>query len=439
MRRGIPIIVLLVVALLGLMLSQSASGAYEPDRAYQIRPVGALDPMPTPAAGAMTVYSVINVDALPLDALHTFRDAQGVVVYQFQAAVPADTQNQYHVRDMAQIPSPFQGEVAISADRAFSAFVVGYDYPDAEGTPIVTETPTPVPSLTPSPTPVPATPTPTSGDLALGRPAVASSGASAALAVDGNATTYWESTAGGAQWLYVDLGSSLLVQSVRARWGAGYASYYYFETSADGITFGPFWTITSGSGDETVPLNRATRYIRVRATTLRAGYSVYQLASLEATGATVPTPTVNPPTFTPTPTVNPPTSTPTLTATPTVNPPTATTTPTPTSTSTPVPPTATRTATVTATSTPVPPTVTPTLTPTLTATPVPPTPTSTPLPHRPWDVNGDGIVSALDIAAVDAHWLETGTPGWIAADVMPDGRIDLSDLLVVVAHWREAY
>ena len=144
-------------------------------------------------------------------------------------------------------------------------------------------------------------------------------------------------------------------------------------------------------------------------------------------------------TATATATAVPPTATATSTPSPTLTPsPTNTATPPPTSTSTSTP-TDTPSPTATPTLTPSP---TDTATPTATATDTPTpteTPTMTPVPRRAWDVDGDRVVGIGDVEAVDAHWQETGAPGWIPADVNQDGVIDSADLVIVAGHWRESY
>jgi len=59
----------------------------------------------------------------------------------------------------------------------------------------------------------------------------------------------------------------------------------------------------------------------------------------------------------------------------------------------------------------------------------------------PWveDFNGDGMVDIFDISSVAIHWGETGTPGWIPADLYEDGVIDISDLSMVAVKFGEQY
>ncbi len=85
----------------------------------------------------MTVYRVANSNSVDLDIQHVIANASGFS-YTFRSRVPANSVTTYHLRDIAQVPSPFQGSVTLSADLPFAAEIVGYDYPGA-----VTPTPGP--------------------------------------------------------------------------------------------------------------------------------------------------------------------------------------------------------------------------------------------------------------------------------------------------------
>jgi len=71
-------------------------------------------------------------------------------------------------------------------------------------------------------------------DLAVGRPATASSSKSAerapSFAVDGQAWTRWTSTYADEQWLSVDLGETLKVSSVEICWEKAHAKTYSIQT-----------------------------------------------------------------------------------------------------------------------------------------------------------------------------------------------------------------
>lgn len=92
--------------------------------------------IPTPSPGAMTIYRVTNPNAVPLDSQHTFVNAQATPVYAFNSSVPANSGTDYHVRDISQVVSPFNGSVIITSTMPFGAEVIDYDYP-----------PTPTPTI----------------------------------------------------------------------------------------------------------------------------------------------------------------------------------------------------------------------------------------------------------------------------------------------------
>ncbi|MBA7676596.1 hypothetical protein ES703_84840 [subsurface metagenome] len=56
---------------------------------------------------------------------------------------------------------------------------------------------------------------------------------------------------------------------------------------------------------------------------------------------------------------------------------------------------------------------------------------------QPWDVNSDGYVNELDMMLVYAHFMETGSPGWIPEDVNQSGTINVLDMILIGQHWTE--
>jgi hypothetical protein len=50
--------------------------------------------------------------------------------------------------------------------------------------------------------------------------------------------------------------------------------------------------------------------------------------------------------------------------------------------------------------------------------------------HRAGDVNGDGYIDATDMDLINAHMLETGSPGWIPEDINYDGTVNGDDLAI---------
>ncbi|WP_328422420.1 discoidin domain-containing protein [Micromonospora sp. NBC_00389] len=196
-------------------------------------------------------------------------------------------------------------------------------WPDPQwgGGPTTPPPTTPPPTTPPPTTPPPTTPPPTGGNLALNRPATATStnqSYSAANAVDGNAATYWESANNAfPQTVTVDLGSARSVDRVVLKLPAGWerrtetlsvlgstdgSSYATLAASA-GRVFDP------GAGN-TVSIGLPAgdrRFIRVTVTG-NTGWPAAQLSEVEVYGGTPTTPPpTTPPTTTPPPTTPPPT------------------------------------------------------------------------------------------------------------------------------------
>jgi hypothetical protein len=163
-----------------------------------------------------------------------------------------------------------------------------------------------------------ATPTPTattsaSTNLALNKPATASSvenaGTGANLAVDGNAGTRWSSAFSDPQWLTVDLGAPTAIGRVRLVWEAAYATAYQIQVSNDNINWSTIRTVTGGTGgtQDWTGLSGSGRYVRMYGTARATGYG-YSLWEFEVYGGGGATATATP------------TSTATATATATVRP-----------------------------------------------------------------------------------------------------------------------
>ena len=122
---------------------------------------------------------------------------------------------------------------------------------------------------------VPAPP----GNLALGKPALASSQETAQLgpdkAVDGNATSRWASLAGiDPQWIYVDIGAVYTINRVVLNWETAYGKAYQIQVSTDAtITPSTVWTTVfnepNGNGgidDVSFTAPASARYVRVNGT-----------------------------------------------------------------------------------------------------------------------------------------------------------------------------
>ncbi|GAA1364417.1 glycosyl hydrolase family 95 catalytic domain-containing protein [Catellatospora chokoriensis] len=128
----------------------------------------------------------------------------------------------------------------------------------------------------------------TSGNLALNRPASASSDSgatqSAAMAFDGDPASRWAANQNANNWLQVDLGSTCHVTGVGIQWEASYARGYRIQTSPDGQAWTDVHTQTAGDGGrDDIALNVDTRYLRMQGTQLSGqwGYSIYEM---EVTG-----------------------------------------------------------------------------------------------------------------------------------------------------------
>jgi len=114
-------------------------------------------------------------------------------------------------------------------------------------------------------------------NLALNRTATASStenaGTPASAAVDGNTGTRWSSAFSDPQWLEIDLGTSQSICDVTLRWETAYATGFQIQTSADGSTWTPVYSTTTGTGGtQNLTVSGTGRYIRMYGTTRATGY-----------------------------------------------------------------------------------------------------------------------------------------------------------------------
>jgi hypothetical protein len=118
-------------------------------------------------------------------------------------------------------------------------------------------------------------------NLALGKPATASTGAAiAGLAVDGNLSTRWGSDRTDDQWFQVDLGTPTIVSGVTMFWEAAYARSYTIQVSDDGSAWRDVYSNAAGTGGvETVGFApTTTRYVRLRGIqrATQYGYSLWE-------------------------------------------------------------------------------------------------------------------------------------------------------------------
>uniref|UniRef100_A0A4Y8PSU6 beta-glucosidase n=2 Tax=Paenibacillus athensensis TaxID=1967502 RepID=A0A4Y8PSU6_9BACL len=140
-----------------------------------------------------------------------------------------------------------------------------------------------------------------SANLALNKTAVAYSvtGANtASLATDGNPGTRWESQFSDPQWIYVDLGASTTVSSVKLVWETASAKSYKIQVSTNATSWTDVYTQTNGAGGtETISFTPATaRYVRMYGTVRNTqyGYSLWEFEVYGQAVSKVAAPTFNP-------------------------------------------------------------------------------------------------------------------------------------------------
>ncbi len=120
-------------------------------------------------------------------------------------------------------------------------------------------------------------------NIALGHPTTASSTESvafpAASATDGNNGTRWSSAFSDPQWVQVDLGASRSVCKVVLNWETAYGKAFQIQTSANGTSWTPIYSTTTGTGGtQTLGVSGTGRYIRMYGTTrsTQYGYSLWE-------------------------------------------------------------------------------------------------------------------------------------------------------------------
>ncbi|WP_030902337.1 discoidin domain-containing protein [Streptomyces sp. NRRL F-5126] len=131
-------------------------------------------------------------------------------------------------------------------------------------------------------------PKPSGTNVALGKPATASSfqtdptggcPCTAADAVDGDLTTRWSSDWSDPQWLQVDLGAPTSFHHVQLAWETAYAKAYDIQTSDDGRNWTTVKSVTDGNGNvDDLDVDGTGRYVRVTGTSRGTGYgySLYE-------------------------------------------------------------------------------------------------------------------------------------------------------------------
>jgi hypothetical protein len=133
----------------------------------------------------------------------------------------------------------------------------------------------------------------TTMNLALGRPAVASSmenaGTPASNAFDANTGTRWSSAYSDPQYIYVDLGAVNTICQVSLLWEAAYATSFQIDVSNDAVSWVTLQTITgNASTTNVIPVSGSGRYVRMYGLTRATGYG-YSLFEFQVYG-TAPTP-----------------------------------------------------------------------------------------------------------------------------------------------------
>lgn len=168
--------------------------------------------------------------------------------------------------------------------------------PTPTPTATATETPTSTPTLTSTATATPAPGT----NVALGKPAYASSHEAGLLpeyAFDGDMLSRWSSASSDPQWIYVDLGATYVIQEIRLYWEAAYGRDYRIEVSPDAVNWQEIYHETNGNGGlDSITVPASGRYVRLyglqRATGW--GYSLWEFEIYDGPPAT-PTATPTPP------------------------------------------------------------------------------------------------------------------------------------------------
>jgi|GEM_PF-4604410 len=163
--------------------------------------------------------------------------------------------------------------------------------PTKTATPTIGPSPTPTRTNTPGPTPTPTATSGSSSNLALNKPATASSsraGFPPSQGVDGSTSTRWSSNASDPQWFQVDLGATHSVNRIKLNWGTGnYGKTYQLQVSSDAVNWTTIYSITAGDGliDDVTGLSGSGRYVRMYGTA-RGGNqnSNYDLLEFEVYG-----------------------------------------------------------------------------------------------------------------------------------------------------------
>lgn len=106
-------------------------------------------------------------------------------------------------------------------------------------------------------------------------------GNNAPKAIDGNATTRWESAQSNDQWLQFDFGAKTPVGYMKLTWENAYGKEYAIEASDDASTWYGLRYVSGGKGgvEEFFNLNANVRYLRIKgvARGTQYGYSLFEV------------------------------------------------------------------------------------------------------------------------------------------------------------------
>ncbi|MBN2485485.1 MAG: discoidin domain-containing protein [Bacteroidales bacterium] len=136
--------------------------------------------------------------------------------------------------------------------------------------------------------------TPIDSNIALNKPATASSGEGGYPAInvnDGNTSTRWSSLFADPQWVQIDLLAVYNINKVVLRWETAAAKAYRIEVSTDDQNWVSVYSTTTASGGiETHTVNGTGRYIRMYGTarTTGWGYSLWEFEVYGLQGGNIP-------------------------------------------------------------------------------------------------------------------------------------------------------
>lgn len=83
--------------------------------------------------------------------------------------------------------------------------------------------------------------------------------------IDDNTSTGWESTAAENQYVILDLGQNIYLQTILVFWGSNYPSVFWIQSSTSGSSWTPLLKVTGGTGSavELDSINQNARYVRL--------------------------------------------------------------------------------------------------------------------------------------------------------------------------------